>query len=100
MQNLLLVHLRQRRKKPHKMDTLPNKELRLWCDVFVDKYRKTASRLALTDYVQQQLLIVMNLCIAKSRIIKNVKHFKLHGTKSLIHKGKTIKVIRKRKQAH
>jgi len=81
------------------MDHLSNKELRLWCDVFTDRYREAAPRLPLADYIQQQLLIVTNLCIAKSRIL-HVKPFKQIVKKSLIHEGRIIKVLRKRKQAH
>ena len=78
------------------MDKISNKELRLWCDVYTDLYRATAPRLPLADFIQQQLLVATGLCIAKSKII-NVKPFKKIVKKSLIHEGRIIKVIRRRK---
>ena len=77
------------------MDNLSNKELRLLIEVIEDNYKELTGKRCSTDYIQYSISVLTGLHIAKSKI-ENVKPFKLIVKKSLIHKGKVIKIIRKR----
>jgi len=82
------------------MDKLSNKQLRLLIEIFTQDYRKTAPSKPMTDYIQLRIFQVTGLKIAKSTII-NVKPFKkIKDKEIIIGPNKTIKVLRKRNQAH
>jgi len=77
------------------METLSKKELRLLCDIFTDKYRAAAPSKPLAQYIQQEIFIMTGVLIPKYQIL-TIKPFKKIVKKSCIHKGRTIKVLRKR----